>query len=132
VLQKKQTLGLCLKLLKDLCATVANLPLSVSEADVSDLLALFAMRPVLNTAIEDHWEIVDPVLNRLLGWGKTIEEIKLLVRRGPQGMDGFCNWLEVYMTEGRLRGAKAEAETSEEVYEDKCLNIRQDRGPWSV
>jgi hypothetical protein len=62
--------------------------------------APFAVRLLLNPTIEDHWEIVDPVLHRLLSWGKTIEEIKLLVRRGPQGMGGFCNWLEVYMTEG--------------------------------
>ena len=43
---------------------------------------------------EDAWQTVDQALNRIIGYGATIDEISTLIRRGKFGMDGLCSWLE--------------------------------------
>ena len=42
---------------------------------------------------QDAWEMADSALNRVIGFGKTVDEIAKIIRRGPLGMDGFCRWL---------------------------------------
>ncbi|KDR81053.1 hypothetical protein GALMADRAFT_91766 [Galerina marginata CBS 339.88] len=38
--------------------------------------------------------MVDQALNRVIGYGATVDEISMLIRRGQFGMDGLCCWLE--------------------------------------
>jgi hypothetical protein len=78
---------------------------TIPLGSIEDEIASFATRPVLNPGISDHWEMFDPILNNLVGWGKLREEIKQLIHRGPLGMEGFCSWVETLLVEGGIAEA---------------------------
>jgi hypothetical protein len=89
-------------------ALVSNLPPSVPTACPTDVLAQFGgdllamARPVINAG-EDPWEVViDPLLNRTIGYGKSVVQIAEIVKRGDLGMDGFCNWISVCLDELKI------------------------------
>ncbi|KAE9405327.1 hypothetical protein BT96DRAFT_1064943 [Gymnopus androsaceus JB14] len=43
---------------------------------------------------EDAWEMLDPMMNHLAGWGASLETIKKRVQaRGKEGLDGLVNFL---------------------------------------
>jgi hypothetical protein len=63
---------------------------------------MFATKPVLDPSVSDVWETFDPILNNSIGWGKSNEDIKLLVHHGALGMDGFCLWVETLLMEGGI------------------------------
>jgi hypothetical protein len=90
------------QLLVDLREASCLLPDSVPEGRAGDELAVFSTKLQLDPLLDDHWEALDPVLNGFLGWGKSKENIKLLIRRGAFGMDGFCNWIETAVNEGGI------------------------------
>jgi len=79
----------------------SQLPHSVPIACEADVLACFKDSPC--TAVlpgDDPWEtLVDPQLNRAIGFGKTPSEIATFIRRGPLGMDGFCRWIETCVSD---------------------------------
>ncbi|KAF7970371.1 hypothetical protein HWV62_24292 [Athelia sp. TMB] len=80
--------------LQQLQTAVRRLPISVGLALPSDELARFSGDPVAAAeGFDDPWEMVDQALNSVIGFGKNEDEISRLVRRGPLGMDGLCNWL---------------------------------------
>ena len=66
-----------------------TLPESVPFATVADTLAQFSGDPIIGEDDEDAWQMVDWALNRIIGYGATIEEISGLIRRGEFGMDGL-------------------------------------------
>lgn len=45
----------------------------------------------------EAWEALDPVLNRLLGYGKTAEKLAEEVRRGPKGLDGVLELIQHFV-----------------------------------
>ena len=71
-----------------------SLPDTVPLATAADTLAQFSGDPTVDEDDEDAWQMVDKTLNRIIGYGATIEEISTLIRRGKFGMDGLCIWLE--------------------------------------
>jgi hypothetical protein len=92
-------------MLQQFRALVSNLPPSVPTACPTDVLAQFGgdllamARPVIDAG-EDPWEVViDPLLNRTIGYGKSVVQIAEIVKRGDLGMDGFCNWISVCLDE---------------------------------
>jgi hypothetical protein len=65
-----------------------------------DVLARFSGNPVLELAAgEDAWEMADRALNGAIGYGKTVEDIAKIIRRGPRGIDGLCKWLRILVSE---------------------------------
>jgi hypothetical protein len=81
-------------LLSELAHVARTLPLSVAIAVPTDALAAYSGHPRLELENgDDPWEMVDRALNRTLGYGKTVPEIALIIRRGPLGIDGMVNWL---------------------------------------
>ena len=87
-------------LLSELERVSVSLPLSTPEGTEMDILARFSVDPVLELeAGDDAWEMADRALNGVIGYGKTVEEIATIIRRGPLGMDGLCRWLKILVSE---------------------------------
>ena len=53
---------------------------------------------------EEIWEMVNPGLDRLLGFGKSKEEVCSLLRRGPRGVTGLCSYFEYLVEEKGVVG----------------------------
>jgi len=83
-------------LLEKLRQVINNLPHSVQLGASTDILARFSGDPHSELEEGDEaWEMVDRALNRVIGFGATIEEISRMIRRGEFGMDGMLNWLTI-------------------------------------
>ena len=80
-----------LALLARLDQAAHELPAHIPEAEPQDDMAC-----VLSVGDPDDpseaWEYLDPVLNNLLGYSSSVEDITRRVRRGPLGVEGLC-WL---------------------------------------
>jgi hypothetical protein len=92
-------------LLRHLRLLTLNLPSSVPIAKPTDELAQFAGDLVLTASSVDEvgenpWEVlVDPFLNRTIGYGKSTAEVAEIVRRGDLGMDAFYRWIKICLEE---------------------------------
>ncbi|KAF8261287.1 hypothetical protein EI94DRAFT_1810533 [Lactarius quietus] len=77
-----------LTLLARLDLAAQGLPMDVSEAEAHDEIAC-----VLSVEDPDNsskaWEYLDPALNRLLGYGSTVEDVAQCVRCRPLGVEGL-------------------------------------------
>jgi hypothetical protein len=82
----------------------AHLPESVPVGQDSDPFAVFSGDPRNSiVAGDDPWEsIVDPCLNRVIGYGVSTDQIAATIRRGPFGIEGFCRWIEICMVELKI------------------------------
>ena len=56
--------------------------------------------------------MVDQVLNAVVNYGRTTADIAGLIRKGRNGMDGLCNWLEVCIEVLRIDPVLLEAKMS--------------------
>ena len=61
---------------------------------------------------DEIWEKINPGLDRLLGFGRSMDDIQSLIRRGPKGIDGFCEYLEYLIAEKGLKGGLIEGKIS--------------------
>ena len=77
-----------------LCNATESLPESVPLATAADTLAQFSGDLSLGEDDEDAWQMVDQALNRIIGYGGTVDEISTLIWCGEFGIDGLCCWLE--------------------------------------
>ena len=96
-----------LKLLAQLdCATQA-LPKHVPEAEAHDEIAC-----VLSVGDPDDpseaWEYLDPALNRLLGYGSSVEDVAQRVRRGPLGVEGLGRLIRRFVVHHGITGSLLE------------------------
>ncbi|KIK05233.1 hypothetical protein K443DRAFT_675348 [Laccaria amethystina LaAM-08-1] len=90
-----ETLSARTTLLNRFKAAIDSLPLSVPMGINSDDLAAFSGNPAALIGPDDEpWEILDQVLNRLVGYGATPEGISSIIRRGQFGMDGMYHWVK--------------------------------------
>ncbi|GJJ15775.1 hypothetical protein Clacol_010053 [Clathrus columnatus] len=81
-------------LLMQLKDAIARIPSTVPKAIPNDTIAMLSTLPVLDSTLDDQWkEVFDPVLNKFLGYGKSVEKIKSEIRTGSYGTDGAYNWL---------------------------------------
>ena len=81
-------------LLSRLHALMSSLPLSVPISLSTDVLAGFAKDPrALLLPCQDPWEeLIDPMNNCAIGFGKSTAKIQGLLERGKFRMDMFCDW----------------------------------------
>jgi hypothetical protein len=82
----------------------ARLPESVPVGQYSDPFAVFSGDPRDSiVANDDPWEsVIDPCLNRVIGFGVSTHQIADIIRRGPFGIDGFCRWIEICMLDLKI------------------------------
>lgn len=84
--------------LDDLRDLILSIPITVPEAGDTDILAEFSRNPANllpedSVSAEDLWE---EVVNRKLHsvfWGKAVEEIESIIRRGEKGVSGICGYI---------------------------------------
>ena len=51
-------------------------------------------------ANDDPWEsVINPCLNRVIGFGASTHQIADIIRYGPFGINGFYRWIEICMVE---------------------------------
>ena len=84
----------------------------ISYAKEGDELAGFSREAAISTygMVENAeiWEAVNPTLDRILGFGRTKEEIRTIVRRGERGLQGFCSFLGYLVEEKGVTGGLLE------------------------
>ena len=91
--------SLGVNMITQLQVATSRLPNMIPLATSTDELARFSGDLEEASGIcDDPWEMIDQSLNAVLGYGRTTADIMGLVRRGPNGMDGLCNWLSVCIT----------------------------------
>ncbi|KAL1674095.1 hypothetical protein EV122DRAFT_221397 [Schizophyllum commune] len=88
--------ALCL--LDQLEAEIALIPSSVAESAPHDAVYDFATKELTVNSAEEAWEVLDPALNRLFGYGATVETVSALVRRGQYGMLGIHRVVKAIVT----------------------------------
>lgn len=91
-------------LLDQLQQSIMSLPLSILIGTHEDYMSQFSVLPIVPSELtcDELWEeILDPTLNRFLGFGRDTD-IKGLIRRGLNGMNGFYSWLETYLATGKI------------------------------
>jgi hypothetical protein len=81
-----------------------RLPDSVPIGQDTEPFAMFSGDPRDSIVAEDDpWEnVIDPSLNRVIGFGTSTRQIADMIRRGPLGIDGFCRWIEICMVELKI------------------------------
>ena len=74
-------------LLTKLEKSISNLPKMLPDASNSDEIAVFAQSVPTDMDRDDAWEfLLDPLLNRFLGFGRTIKSISASLRGGEKGL----------------------------------------------
>jgi hypothetical protein len=101
-------------LLQRLREAVDDLELNtdVGYAEEGDELAGCNREMAISTygmvANEEIWEFVNPILDRMLGFGRTPEDIRTVLRRGERGVRGLCDFLEYLVEEKGVVGGLLE------------------------
>jgi len=79
---------------------------------VEDELAYFSRDSTAATCSDaddnEVWEVVNPSLDRLLGFGRSKINVRALLRRGQQGLSGLHGFLEYLVKERGVGGALLE------------------------
>lgn len=96
-----------LQLLADARSQAARLPCTIPEGVDGDILAQFAVEPPVLDA-EDAWEILDPKLNLILGYGTTPTQVVESLRRGRKGIEGLLTYIEGFVRKSGVVGALLE------------------------
>lgn len=63
---------------------IKRLPQSVPEAEGDDVLARFTGKVPL-VERDKAWQVLDPMLNNVMGWGASVEKVAGMIRRGSKG-----------------------------------------------
>jgi len=81
---------------------------NISYAEEGDELAGFSREAAISSygMVENAeiWEAVNPALDRILGFGRTKEEIRTIVRWGERGLRGLCAFLGYLVEEKGVVG----------------------------
>ena len=94
-----------------------TIKLDIPIAEEGDEISMYAGRAnaeahCIGVDDEEVWEIINPALDRLLGFGRPMNEIQSIIRRGPKGIDGFCEYLQYLIAEKGLKGGLIEGKVS--------------------
>jgi hypothetical protein len=103
-------------LLDQLHTVIGNIPCNVSEGKQGDELASYnrstALTACAEIPVDELWENVNPGLDRMLGFGRTKDEVKGIIRRGSLGVEGLFEYLKVLVEEGGVGGGLIEGKIS--------------------
>lgn len=56
----------------------------------------------------DDWEVLGPLMHRVFGYSEPIPVLARRVRRGPDGVEGLCSFIEYFVRERQLDPALME------------------------
>jgi hypothetical protein len=110
-------------LLTKLEKSISNLPKMLPDASDSDKIAVFAQSVPTDMDRDDAWEfLLDPLLNRFLGFRRTIESISTSLRGGEKGLTAMARYLREFVGHYRIDGALLEGKVLRliEAIESKC------------
>jgi len=110
-------------LLTKLEKSISNLPKMLPDASDSDEIAIFAQSVPTDMDRDDAWEfLLDPLLNRFLGFGRTIESISASLRGGEKGLTAMARYLREFVGHYQIDGALLEGKVLQliEAIESKC------------
>jgi hypothetical protein len=110
-------------LLTKLEKSISNLPKTLPDASDSDKIAVFAQSVPTDMDRDDAWEfLLDPLLNRFLGFGRTIKSISASLRGGEKGLTAMVRYLREFVGHYRIDGALLEGKVLRliEAIESKC------------
>jgi hypothetical protein len=113
---RREPCPLAVTLLSRLRAGVERIPNEVPAADGDHPLAVFAGDPTAYSNDErDDWEeVLNPLMKRAFGWGIDGGAVKGVARKGKNGIEGFLNFIEFFVTNRGLVGA---------LIETKCMTL---------
>jgi hypothetical protein len=104
------------QLLSQLCGAIEHLS-NIAEEGSRDMneLSDFIGHPThlvsLDVPTDDVWELADPILNRVLGFGRSRSELQALVRQNRVGAMGLCKFIEYLLVEKRVGPGLLEGKT---------------------
>ena len=105
--------SLAKSLLVRLKNAIDSMPTSIPDAKEDDVLAAFATScPPVDLVPDEAWEELDPILNRLVGYGVSVEEFAGTVRRGRLGMVALWKFLHAWVDQYRIEGKLLEGKVS--------------------
>ncbi|KAF8148022.1 hypothetical protein B0H34DRAFT_803153 [Crassisporium funariophilum] len=87
------------------------------------------MAECLGTNKDEIWEVVNPALDRLLGFGRSFEDVQSLVCRGEKGVAGFREYLTYLVEEGGVAGALLEGKVETLLSAMKNMSSHKDSQP---
>ena len=91
----------------------SRIPPKIPLGTVDDILAHFAGDAVVQTReFDDPRQMAEAKLNGLIGCRASVGELTKIIRRGPLGMDGLCDWLEACLSKLKIDPALLEGNIS--------------------
>ncbi|KAF8259667.1 hypothetical protein EI94DRAFT_1706943 [Lactarius quietus] len=98
-------------LLDRLCAKIGMVREVLEDGEGDELLGYnksAALSICADVPLDEVWENVNPSLDRLLGFGRSQQEIVAMIRHGREGLHGFYEYLEVLVEQGGIVGGLLE------------------------
>ena len=91
--------------------------LNITIAEEGDEISMYAGRGnaeahCTGVSNDEVWEVINPGLDRLLGFERPRNKIQSIIWHGPNGIDGFHNYLEYLIAEKGLKGGLIEGKVS--------------------
>ncbi|KAJ7927902.1 hypothetical protein B0H13DRAFT_2552011 [Mycena leptocephala] len=103
--------GRLIELIHQLRTGARKLPLAIPDADETNPLAAFSGDPAsyvgADVEAEELWERLSSIFHGAFDYGGSPESRERMIQPGPQGIGGFCRFLEYFVQRG-LQGAMVE------------------------
>jgi len=100
------------KLIGELKAAAENMgpeiPVAKPDDEISGFGRARAEAECMGVADDEIWETVNPGLDRFLGFGKSSDEVRSVIRRGERGVESFCQYLTYLVEEKGVKGSLLE------------------------
>lgn len=81
-----------------------EIPIAGLDDEISGFGRVRAEAECRGVADDEVWKMVNPGLDRFLGFGRSLEDIGAMVRRGELGVQSFCQYLTYLVEEKEIGG----------------------------
>ncbi|KAL1658019.1 hypothetical protein GGF50DRAFT_68089, partial [Schizophyllum commune] len=85
------------QLLNRLRTKIESMPDTIPLSANGDKLHEFVSGDFTVNSPAEAWEVLDPALNRIFGYGTTAESAAAIIRRGDYGMSGVVRIMEIFV-----------------------------------
>ena len=86
----------------------SKIPIGQQGDEIAAYGKVSAMAQCSNLPNDEVWEVVNPGLDRLLGFGRMLDDIQSIVCRGPLGVLGLLEYLTYLVEEKGVDGGLIE------------------------
>ena len=90
----------------------SNIPIGQQGDKIAAYGRESAIAQCLNIPDDEVWEVVNPGLDRLLGFGRALDDIQSIIRRGPLGVLGLLEYLTYLVEERGINGGLIEGKVN--------------------